>query len=94
MWRQAFFVPFSVRTASCADILCKYCADKRERNAVRSPHLRESVTMKVFRKNTVRWIIDGKRVSPNTKGAVKETIASKRWYGTVCTADGRRVNDG
>jgi site-specific recombinase XerD len=46
--------------------------------------------MKVWRKNTVRWFINGKRVSPKTKGAKKITEASKRWYGTLRTFDGKR----
>jgi integrase len=46
--------------------------------------------VEVYRKSTVRWTLDGKRASPNTPLSVKETIPSKRWYGTVTDFDGKR----
>lgn len=46
--------------------------------------------MNVWRKKTVRWTLDGKRVSPNTPNAVRKAIPSKRYYGTLRTWDDRR----
>ena len=46
--------------------------------------------MKIWRKNSVKWTLNGKRVSPNTEGAKKRTIPSKRFYGTVKTYEGKR----
>jgi len=46
--------------------------------------------MKVWRKNSVKWTLNGKRVSPNMKGARKKTIPSKRFYGTLTTFEGKR----
>jgi integrase len=46
--------------------------------------------MKVWRKKTVRWTKNGKRASPTTAGAKKVVIPSKRWYGTLKDAFGKR----
>jgi integrase len=43
---------------------------------------------KPFKKKTVRWTLGGKRVPPDTPGAVKTTAESRKWYGTVA---GRQV---
>lgn len=45
--------------------------------------------MQVWRKKTVRYVIDGEKVASGTHGAAKETIKSKRFYGTLRLADGR-----
>ncbi len=42
----------------------------------------------VFKKTTTAWKNAGKRVSPDTPGAVKTVIRSAKWYGTV---NGRHV---
>ena len=44
----------------------------------------------VWRKNTITWFLGNKRVSPNTSGAKKACIPSKRWYGTLADAFGKR----
>ncbi|MCA8991374.1 MAG: tyrosine-type recombinase/integrase [Planctomycetaceae bacterium] len=46
--------------------------------------------MKVWRKQTVRYIKDGKRVPKGTRGAQRKTEHSKRFYGTLRTASGKR----
>jgi len=37
----------------------------------------------VFKQQTTVWRLNGKKVLPGTPGAVKETIESRKWYGTV-----------
>jgi hypothetical protein len=44
----------------------------------------------VWRKNSVAWLLGNKRVSPNTTGADKVTVPSKRWDGTLTDAFGKR----
>ena len=39
--------------------------------------------MAVFRKQTTAWKVDGKTVPAGTPGAVRVTIKSKKWYGSV-----------
>ena len=46
--------------------------------------------MKVWRKKTVRWEKNGKRVPPKTDGSKKVVIPSKRFYGTLRDAFGKR----
>ena len=46
--------------------------------------------MGVYRKKTVRWSLSGKRVAPHTSGAKRVVIPSKRFYGTLRDADGKR----
>ncbi len=46
--------------------------------------------MKVWRKNTIRWEKGGKRVPPKTPGARRVRIPSKRFYGTLKDAYGKR----
>ncbi len=46
--------------------------------------------MNVYRKNTVRWELNGKRVPPKTIGARRVVIPSKRFYGTLRDIDGKR----
>jgi integrase/recombinase XerC len=40
--------------------------------------------MKPFKKQTVVWLLNGKRVPAGTPGATKEVHESRKWYGTVC----------
>src|SRR5262245_30581921 len=37
----------------------------------------------VYKKQTTTWRLGGKKVPPNTQGAEKITIESRKWYGTV-----------
>ncbi|HEY7308397.1 MAG TPA: tyrosine-type recombinase/integrase [Gemmataceae bacterium] len=37
----------------------------------------------LYKKQTTVWRLEGKKVSPGTPGAVRETIDSRKWYGTV-----------
>ena len=46
--------------------------------------------MKVWRKQTVRYTKNGKRCTKSTPGAKAKTEYSKRFYGTLRTADGKR----
>ena len=46
--------------------------------------------MDVWKKKTVRWVIEGKNVSPRTPNASKRIILSKRFYGTLRLATGKR----
>ena len=46
--------------------------------------------MGIFRKQTTCYVLNGKRVATKTKGAKKRTVESKRWYGRIRTADGKR----
>jgi integrase/recombinase XerD len=46
--------------------------------------------MQVWRKQSVRWVLNGKHVPKGTPNAVKETIRSKRFYGTLNAYDGRK----
>lgn len=46
--------------------------------------------MNVWRKQSTRYLLNGKRTTKRTKGAVAETILSKRFYGTLKLADGKR----
>jgi len=46
--------------------------------------------MRVWRKNTIRWEKSGKRVPPKTPGARRVRIPSKRFYGTLTDAYGKR----
>ena len=38
---------------------------------------------KLFKKQTVVWKLNGKKVRPRTPGAEKVTIESAKWYGTL-----------
>jgi excisionase family DNA binding protein len=42
----------------------------------------------VFKKQTTVWRLNGRRVPPGTPGAEKDTLESRKWYGTV---NGRQV---
>ncbi|TWT59652.1 tyrosine-type recombinase/integrase [Rubinisphaera italica] len=44
--------------------------------------------MRVWKKNSVKYVNNGKRCSKNELGAIKQTIPSKRFYGTLKTFDG------
>lgn len=46
--------------------------------------------MNVWRKQTVRYFLSGKRVSKPTPNAIRKTDLSKRFYGTLNTFDGRK----
>jgi hypothetical protein len=46
--------------------------------------------MKVWRKQSVKWILKGKRVPAGTPKAKAKTIESKRYYGTLTLASGKR----
>lgn len=46
--------------------------------------------MKVWRKQTVKWKRDGKRVKAGTERAERCVTLSKRFYGTLTDADGKR----
>lgn len=37
----------------------------------------------MFKKTTIHWELDGRRVAAGTPGAVRRSIESKKWYGTV-----------
>ena len=39
--------------------------------------------MKPFKKQSVVWRLDGKKVPPGTPGAIKEVTESHKWYGTI-----------
>jgi hypothetical protein len=43
--------------------------------------------MQVWRKKTVRYVLDGEKVPRETRGAKKETVESKRYYGTLRLGD-------
>lgn len=45
--------------------------------------------MQVWRNKTVRYVLDGEKVARGTPGATKETVESKRFYGTLRLAEGR-----
>ena len=45
--------------------------------------------MNVWKKKTVVWELNGKRVKAKTRGAKKRTTESKRFYGTLKTSDGK-----
>lgn len=47
-------------------------------------------TKSVWRKCKVLWVINGKQVLPKTDGAKKVSVPSKRWYGTLTDAFGKR----
>jgi len=46
--------------------------------------------MNVWRKQTVKWAVNGKRVSKGTPKAKRVVIESKRFYGTLTLATGKR----
>lgn len=46
--------------------------------------------MNVWRKQTTQWVVRGKRVSAETPHAKQRTIYSKRFYGTLALASGKR----
>ncbi len=46
--------------------------------------------MNVWRKTTVRHLLNGKQVRKGTAGAKTKTVESKRFYGTLRMADGTR----
>lgn len=46
--------------------------------------------MSVWRKQTVRFVVDGKQVRKGTPGAKRRREESKRFYGTVTLANGKR----
>jgi integrase len=46
--------------------------------------------MKVWKKQTTQWILKGKRVATGTPKAKRTTIHSKRFYGTLRLADGKK----
>ncbi len=46
--------------------------------------------MNVWRKQTVRYLLDGKSVRKGTTGTVAERELSKRFYGTLRLANGKR----
>jgi integrase len=46
--------------------------------------------MRVYRKTSVKWTLNGKRVSLKTPQAKRIEFISKRWYGTLRTFDGKR----
>ena len=46
--------------------------------------------MKVWRKQTIHYLLNGKRTSKGTKGAKPKVILSKRFYGTITLASGKR----
>lgn len=46
--------------------------------------------MKVWRKQSTKYLLDGKRATKTTTGAVKVQIPSKRFYGTLTLASGKR----
>lgn len=46
--------------------------------------------MKVWRKKTVIWKCDDKRVKAKSRGAVKHTLESKKYYGTLTLSDGKK----
>ena len=46
--------------------------------------------MNVWRKQTTRYRLNGKTVTKETPRAKRETVQSKKWYGTLRTADGKR----
>jgi hypothetical protein len=37
----------------------------------------------LHKKQTTIWRLDGKKVKPGTPGAIKVTMESRKWYGTV-----------
>ena len=45
--------------------------------------------MKVWRKKTTRWELNGKRVAPKTEGAKQKVEMSPKYYGTLKTYDGK-----
>ena len=45
--------------------------------------------MNVWKKKTVRYLVNGKRCSKGTKGAKPKTEKSKRFYGTLKLSDGK-----
>ena len=52
--------------------------------------------IKIWRKQTVRYELKGKRASAGTPQAVRVVVQSKRWYGTItlaATAELRAMND-
>ncbi len=46
--------------------------------------------MNVWRKQTIRYFLNGKRTSRSTPNAIRNTELSKRYYGTLNTFDGRK----
>jgi len=47
------------------------------------------MSVRVWRKQTVRYLVNGKRASKGTPGAVPRRERSKRYYGTLRTCHGR-----
>ena len=45
--------------------------------------------MNVWRKRSTKYVLNGQRVPSGTPHATKTVVPSKRWYGTLRTADGR-----
>ena len=45
--------------------------------------------MAVWRKKTTRYLLEGKQVPADTKGAKKRLVESRRWYGTIRLQDGK-----
>lgn len=45
--------------------------------------------MNVWRKKTLRWMLNGKQSTKGTPGTVPLTVESKRFYGTLRLSDGR-----
>src|SRR5688500_14730786 len=79
---------FSLRGLVARDSVQPPCGRTASRRPLSHPS-RESGAMRVWRKKTVRYVLDGRRVSKGTPGSVKRDELSKRFYGTLRLADGR-----
>ena len=50
----------------------------------------KGTTMQIWKKQTIRWTVNGKRVQRGTPKAKRVVILSKRFYGTLKTFDSRK----
>jgi hypothetical protein len=70
-------------------ILCGFRAtEKRFSSRSKSSSLKDG-TMRLWKKQTVRWTKDGKNVPKGTTDLTKKTIESKRFYRTLKLASGK-----